>query len=74
MTADPGPALPRRLVGSGVVTLQAILQAYQAVLPHHGVKPDEDTYYYRLLLKLSLDPNLDWWVKLGKESGGATFG
>ncbi len=55
--------------GSGIVTLQSVLQAYEHVLPRHGVKADEDTYYYRLLLKLSLDPALDWWIKLNRETG-----
>ncbi|PNW78263.1 hypothetical protein CHLRE_09g404500v5 [Chlamydomonas reinhardtii] len=56
-------------LGSGIVTLQSVLQAYEHVLPRHGVKADEDTYYYRLLLKLSLDPALDWWIKLNRETG-----
>ncbi|GLC68585.1 hypothetical protein PLESTF_000711300 [Pleodorina starrii] len=55
--------------GSGIVTLQSVLQSYEHVLPRHGVKPDEDTYYYRLLLKLSLDPEPDWWAKLNRETG-----
>ena len=49
------------------MTLQAVLQAYEQILPRHGVKPDEDTHYYRLILKLSLDPALDWWAKLNRE-------
>ncbi|PNH11223.1 ATP-dependent RNA helicase glh-2, partial [Tetrabaena socialis] len=60
----------KRGKGSAIVTLQAVLHAYEAVLPRHGVKPDADTYYYRLLLKLSLDPHLDWWAKLNRETGG----
>ena len=34
------------------------------VLRKHSIQAAEDTYYYRLLLKLSLDPNPDWWAKL----------
>ena len=45
------------------VTLMELLSAYEAVLGRHGVQVAEDSYYYRLLLKLSLDPGLDWWTK-----------
>jgi protein SFI1 len=33
--------------GTGEVTLQRLLLAYEAVLPRHNVKPEEDIYYYR---------------------------
>lgn len=49
--------------GSNVVTLVKVLQAYDVVLPHHGVVPSEDVHYYRALLQLSLDPNPDWFGK-----------
>lgn len=65
----PPPRAAYYPAGSGIVTLQSVLQAYEHVLPRHGVKADEDTYYYRLLLKLSLDPALDWWIKLNRETG-----
>lgn len=55
-------------VGSGEVTLQRVLRAYEAVLPRHGVRPEEDIYYYRLLLKLSLDGGGDWWARLDREA------
>ncbi|GLI66402.1 hypothetical protein VaNZ11_010163, partial [Volvox africanus] len=57
--------------GSGIVTLQCILKAYEHVLSRHGIKSEEDTYYYRLVLKLSLDPEPDWWAKLNRETGTA---
>jgi hypothetical protein len=53
--------------GSSEVTLVRLLQAYEAVLPAHGVVPAEDVFYYRLLLKLSLDPNPDWYAKLEQQ-------
>ncbi|KAF5836739.1 hypothetical protein DUNSADRAFT_5527 [Dunaliella salina] len=56
-------------LGSGEVTLQKLLKAYELVLPRHGARPEEDIYYYRLLLKLSLDPDPDWWGKFRRESG-----
>jgi hypothetical protein len=33
--------------GSGEVTLQKLLKAYEVVLPRHGARPEEDIYYYR---------------------------
>jgi len=32
------------------------------------VKPQEDIYYYRFLLKLSLDPEPNWWAKFHREA------
>ena len=49
------------------VTLLKLLQAYEAVLKKHNISPNEDTYYYRLLLKLSLEPSPDWWGKFYRE-------
>ena len=37
------------------------------MLTEHGISPEEDTQYYRFLLKLSLDPDPDWWVKYERE-------
>ena len=42
-------------------------QAYESVLQQHGIEPEEDTDYYRFLLKLSLDPDPNWWVKYERE-------
>lgn len=47
--------------------MQRLLRAYEAVLPRHGVRPQDDIYYYRFLLKLSLDPDPDWWAKFDRE-------
>lgn len=55
------------VTGNGKVTLQRLLKSYEQVLPRYNVRPDEDIYYYRFLLKLSLDPNPDWWAKLQQE-------
>jgi len=49
------------------LTLAKLLQAYEVVLPKHGVVPAEDVYYYRILLKLSLDPDVSWWSKFDKQ-------
>ncbi len=32
------------------------------------MKPKEDIYYYRFLLKLSLDPEPNWWAKFYREA------
>lgn len=53
--------------GSKEITLVRLLQAYDVVLPAHGVVPKEDVFYYRMLLKLSLDPNPDWWAKIDQQ-------
>ena len=37
------------------------------MLTEHGISPEEDTQYYRFLLKLSLDSDPDWWVKYERE-------
>lgn len=62
--------------GTGEITLQRLLKSYESVLPKYQVNPHEDIFYYRFLLKLSLDPNPNWWAKFHAEcsrfkSGGA---
>ena len=64
----PMHACARHTAGSGVITLQRLLKAYETVLPKHGVRAEEDVYYYRFLLKLSLDPGTDWWDKFTREA------
>jgi hypothetical protein len=51
----------------GHVNLARLLEAYDAVLPQHGLAPAEDTHYYRILLKLALGPNNDWWERFAQE-------
>ncbi len=57
-----------RAAGTGEITLQRLLKAYEVTLPKYQVKAEEDIYYYRFLLKLSLDPNPNWWAKFNKEA------
>jgi hypothetical protein len=52
---------------SSHISLAKLLQAYETVLPQHGLMAQEDTHYYRILLKLTLDPNHDWWQRFHKE-------
>ena len=49
------------------IPLSHIFLAYKAVLPQHGITAAEDTYYYRLLIALSLRPESSWWAKLDAE-------
>ena len=49
------------------IPLSQIFLAYKAVLPQHGIVAAEDTYYYRLLIALSLRPEHSWWAKLDAE-------
>lgn len=45
------------------MTLQRLLKAYEAVLPRHGVRPEQDVYYYRWpLCRLRMLRRLWWWV------------
>ena len=47
-------------------TLVHVLDAYDTVLRRHGIFPSDDTFYYRTLLKLSLDTDPSWWARLDK--------
>jgi hypothetical protein len=55
------------------LSLDRLLKSYQAVLLRHSVLPEQDFHYYRLLLKLFLDPNPDWWAKLYNERMAARW-
>jgi hypothetical protein len=54
-------------IGQGELTLLRLLKSYDTVLRAEGMVPEEDTHYYRFLLKLSLDPVPNWWDKLSGE-------
>jgi protein SFI1 len=54
-------------------TLTDLLKAYDTVLRRHGIPPAEDTHYYRLLLRLSVDPDPDWWAKLQRHMASAAW-
>lgn len=49
------------------VSLVDILKSYEAVLRKHGLDPAADTFYYRFLLQLSLNPSPTFWHKLESE-------
>ncbi|KAI5061045.1 hypothetical protein GOP47_0023550 [Adiantum capillus-veneris] len=49
------------------VRLMDVLKAYDMVLQKHAMDPAEDTFYYRMLLKLSLSSTKDWWKRLNQE-------
>lgn len=56
-----------RRASSSHISLAQLLQAYETVLPQHGLLPQEDTHYYCILLKLGLDPDHDWWQRFHRE-------
>ena len=43
------------------MSLLHVLRAYETILQQRNISPDDDTYYYRFLLKLSLDGSNDWF-------------
>ena len=47
--------------------LEALLRAYDDVLPRRGVAPAEDVHFYRILLRMSLDPAPGWWARWDRE-------
>jgi hypothetical protein len=49
---------------SGEISLPDLLQAYDSVLRQHHIVPEEDSHFYRFLLKLSLEPYTNWWAQL----------
>ncbi|QDZ20682.1 hypothetical protein HOP50_04g32040 [Chloropicon primus] len=49
------------------ITLTRLLKSYDRTLAGHGIDCEKDTRLYRFILKLSLDPNPDWWVKFDAE-------
>ena len=49
------------------VQLHHVLRSYEEVLPRHGVAVVSDTHFYRVLLRLSLDTDLDWHARLERE-------
>lgn len=56
-----------RRAPSARLSLARLLDAYAAVLPRHGIAAAADTHYYRLLLKLALDPGHTWWERFADE-------
>lgn len=45
-----------------------MLKSYNIVLHSLGLDPEQDTHFYRILLKLSLDKQeSDWWARMYRE-------
>ncbi|KAK9909199.1 hypothetical protein WJX75_008650 [Coccomyxa subellipsoidea] len=57
-------------LGRSQVNVAHMLQAYQKVLPRHGIIAAEDTYYYRMVITLSLRPEADCTSGTDSGSGG----
>lgn len=49
------------------ISLVDVLRSYEAVLRKHGVDPAADTFFYRFILQLSLNPSPTFWHKLDDE-------
>ena len=47
--------------------LHYVLEAYESVLLRYGLKPSQDTFYYKLLLRLSRSPEPNWWLRFEAE-------
>ncbi|EKX33203.1 hypothetical protein GUITHDRAFT_120602 [Guillardia theta CCMP2712] len=48
----------------GQMSLADVLKSYSIILRKHGLSPSEDTFFYRLLLQMSMDGSGDWWRRL----------
>ena len=57
----------RKPTRSSPLTLLEVLKAYDFVLRSHCMAPEKDTFYYRLLLKLSHHGSWDWQDRLEDE-------
>jgi hypothetical protein len=49
------------------LSLAHLLEAYDTVLRQHNLVPEEDSHFYRFLLRLSLEPYQNWWDRLYAE-------
>ena len=49
-------------------SLLNVLRKYEDVLRENGVGSSSDTYFYKIILRLSRLPGNDWWAKLAAES------
>ena len=38
------------------------------MLRAHGMQPGDDAHLYHIVLKISLDPDPDWWGKLQRKT------
>ena len=46
--------------------LFVILRSYEKILNKYNIKPENDLFYYKILLQLNLDTEKDWFVKFDK--------
>ncbi|ETO03390.1 hypothetical protein RFI_34021, partial [Reticulomyxa filosa] len=53
-------------VGTQTPGLLQILRAYEQVLLKYDIKPEQDIFYYRFLLRLNMDPEKNWKLKFQK--------
>lgn len=49
------------------MTLANVLHAYESILKLHGIDKGHDTFFYRFLLRLALNPAASWWDRFQEE-------
>ena len=49
------------------MTLANVLHAYECILKLHGIDKGHDTFFYRFLLRLALNPACSWWDRFQEE-------
>jgi hypothetical protein len=52
---------------ASAVTFLHVLEAYDHVLEQHEMIPEQDIFYYQTLLRMNIDPEMDWWRKFDSE-------
>ena len=48
----------------GRASFRSVLSSYEQTLSRNGMSVETDTFFYRLLLKISFLPGDNWWTKL----------
>ena len=46
------------------LSLLDVLHAYDTLLKELSIPPEDDSFYYRFIIKISRYPDADWWGKL----------
>ncbi|KAK9835654.1 hypothetical protein WJX74_005058 [Apatococcus lobatus] len=49
------------------MTLATVLHSYESILRLHGIDKGHDTFFYRFLLRLALNPAASWWDRFQEE-------
>ena len=49
------------------MSLSNVLHAYENILKLHGIDKGHDTFFYRFMLRLALNPAASWWDRFQQE-------